>query len=153
MKVVLEEKDRRNKKGLKEEEKIIKNLKAEIVNLISDHKIKLNDKNEENKKCKAEFDKQKSNRDQKFVEMTQDNQKVKEDFEKLKSVHNRIIIEINQENEKQIEIYKMKLKANDNEIKFLTTTIEEKNKVELFKLVINHESDIFKLIDNKNGSF
>ena len=85
--------------------------------------------------------------------MTQANQKLKEEIEKLKSVHNRIIIELNQENKKQIEIYKMKLEANDKKIKSLSTKIEEKNKDNLFDLVINHESDIFKLIDNKNGSF
>ena len=85
--------------------------------------------------------------------MTQANQKLKEEIEKLKSAHNRKIIELNQENKKQIEIYKMKLEANDKEIKFISTSIEEKNKDNLFDLVVNHESDIFKLIDNKNGSF
>lgn len=74
--------------------------------------------------------------------MTQANQKLKEEIEKLKSVHNRIIIELNQENKKQIEIYKMKLEANDKKIKSLSTKIEEKNKDNLFDLVINHESDI-----------
>jgi hypothetical protein len=88
------------------------------------------------------------------LNMTQSNNEIanlKAEIKSLKSAQKEKITNIHNEHKKHSDNMQNKINSSLNKIQQLEKIIEEKNKTK--EISIEHESGIFKLIDNKNGSF
>merc|ERR1740130_820314 len=86
--------------------------------------------------------------------MTQSNEEIsnlKAEIKTLKSAQKEKITNIHKEHKQHSENMQNKLTSSVNKIQQLEKIVDEKNKAK--EISINHESGIYKLIDNKNGNF
>lgn len=112
-------------------------IKLELV----ETKAALTKENKKNEELKAQLE------HRKYEKIIDD---LKTEIKNLRSTQKQKLSEINRDYIKQTESLQVKLKTNCDIIKSLEKTIE-KNKVR--EISINHKSGIFKLTDNKDGSF